>query len=169
MNNDATVNDILTALQDEREILNLLARFDDAAVRNDLAEFAELWTADAVWEIGEPVPMRAKGIVAITEFLRNSRGFNEFFFRMTGRPVFVAHEGYISLRSTTIELAGRAGKRAYANVALYEDEVEKVGGHYKFRHRSYRYIWVDTDMELNGQIVPQAPAAPIQAALMGAR
>ena len=151
--------DILTTLRDERDILTLLARFDDAAIRNDLNTFGQLWTQDAVWEIGEPVPMTARGREAIVDFLRGSKGFNEFFFRMTARPVFLPQPGFMGLRSTTIELAGRTGGKAYANVALYEDEVVKVADTWLFQRRSYRYLWVDTDAELHGQIVAQIPSA----------
>ena len=159
MDTEPTATDLLTTLRDEHQILKLLARFDDATILDELTAFGELWTEDAEWRIGEPVPMTAKGKDAIVEFLRGSKGFNEFFFRMTARPVFLPRAGYIALRSTTVELAGRAGSRAYANVALYEDEVVRVGESWKFRLRQYRYLWVDSDLELHGQTLPAAPLA----------
>ena len=39
---------------DEREIIRLVNRFDQATNLRDAAAFAKLWTENAVWEI--PVP-----------------------------------------------------------------------------------------------------------------
>ena len=44
----------LQLLMDEREIIRLVNRFDQATNLRDAAAFAKLWTEDAVWEI--PVP-----------------------------------------------------------------------------------------------------------------
>lgn len=149
----------LQSLLLERDLLNLLARFDDAAISTDLGVFRDLWTEDGVWEIGPPIPMQAKGRDAIVEGLKQLQNQNLFFFRLTARPVIQVHGDHAELRSPTVELAGRAGHLAYANVALYVDEVVLDGGIWRFRKRSYQYIWVDTQSQLSGQAVP-LPAAP---------
>ena len=129
---ETSMNNTLAALLVERDILDLLARFDDAAISSDLAAFRELWTDDATWEIGKPIPMTAEGPDAIVEALQTLMQQNQFFFRMTARPVFAFHAEHTSLRSTTIELAARAGRKAYANVAFYVDEVVNFAGSWRF-------------------------------------
>jgi len=44
----------LQLLMDEREIIRLVNRFDQATNLRDAAAFAKLWTEDAVWEISKP-------------------------------------------------------------------------------------------------------------------
>ena len=39
-----------------------MARFTDAVNQRDIAGFRELWTDDAVWEIGPPFQSRAEGL-----------------------------------------------------------------------------------------------------------
>ena len=51
---------------DRTAIEQLVASFDDAVNRRDAAEFARLWTQDAVWEIGNPRPMRIEGAQEIS-------------------------------------------------------------------------------------------------------
>ena len=144
----------LQILMSERDLLDLLARFDDAAIRTDLDRFRDLWTEDSTWEIGPPVPMQAKGRDAIVQALKTLQTQNLFFFRLTARPVIQLDGDRAELRSPTVELAGRAGHLGYANVAFYVDEVVRDAGVWRFRKRSYQYIWVDTQSQLQGQTVP---------------
>src|SRR5882762_3439838 len=45
----------------EADIRNLSAQFSDAVNYNDPAAFSALWSANSVWEIGEPYVSRANG------------------------------------------------------------------------------------------------------------
>ena len=136
------------------DLADLLARFDDAAIRDDRAAFGDLWTADAVWEIGPPVPLRAAGRKAIVAALGQFHAVNEFFFRLTARPVVELDGDRATLRSPTVELARRGGRAGYANVAVYHDEARREGGAWRFARRRYQYLWVDLQSPLGGEIAP---------------
>lgn len=140
-------------------VADLLARFDDAVLRNDRAAFADLWTADAVWEIGPPVPMRAAGVQAIPDALDGFHATNDFFFRLTGRPVVRLDGDRGTARSPTVELARRGGRTGYANVALYHDDLRREGGGWRFARRRYQYLWVDLETPLGGRVAPPPTGA----------
>ncbi len=50
---------------DRVAIAELVVGFDDAVNRRDPVEFARFWTTDAIWEIGDPLPLRADGVDTI--------------------------------------------------------------------------------------------------------
>jgi ketosteroid isomerase-like protein len=150
---------MLSDLQVERlalqnEIEDLIARFDDAVIRNDRNAFRDLWTADAVWEISQPVPMRAVGPTAIVAALDSFHTLNKFFFRSTARPVIDLDQDWALFRSPTFELARREERIGYANVAMYYDKAKRENGQWRFVHRNYQYIWVDLKTPLAGESVP---------------
>ena len=148
-----TSTSAIEAMLAKHELLDLLARFDDAAITNDHEVFRGLWAENPVWEIGAPIPMKAEGTEAILEALSGFKRQNLFFFRLTGRPVIEIDGDEARLRSPTIELAGRAGNLGYGNVALYTDHAVRIDGVWRFRSRSYRYLWVDTQLPLAGKAV----------------
>ncbi len=138
----------------QNDIEDLLARFDDAVLRNDRETFRSLWVENGVWEISAPVPMRADGTDTIVAALESFHAVNEFFFRSTSRPVIHADGDRATFRTPTVELARRAGGIGYANVAMYFDEARRVQGEWRFVRRFYQYLWVDLKSQLPGEIVP---------------
>ena len=65
-----TLEERLQAVEDELSIRNLVARYTDAVNQRDLDAFRQLWTDDAVWEIGPLLQSRADGIDEIVALLR---------------------------------------------------------------------------------------------------
>ena len=53
-----------------------------------------------------------------------------------------------------VELARRAGRIGYANVALYFDGARRIEGEWRFVRRYHQYLWVDLKSQLPGEIVP---------------
>jgi hypothetical protein len=152
-----TTTPALDALLAERDIFGLVARFDDAATTNDLEAFSALWTEDASWEIGAPVNLRAHGVHDIVVTLAEMQTRNEFFFRLSGRPTVVIDADTARLRCPTVEVAGRGHHRDYVNVALYEDDVVRRSGLWRFQRRRYRYLWADLQATLGGRVEPLTP------------
>src|SRR5258708_40051002 len=78
-----TLEERLQAVEDELSIRNLVARYTEAVNQRDLAAFRQLWTDDAVWEIGPPLQSRADGIDEIVALLRRLLQAANYFMHMT--------------------------------------------------------------------------------------
>ncbi len=160
INSDYTPEDV-RRLTDENEIRTLQARFDDTVIRRDLDGFRALWTPDAVWEIDPPLELHAQGIDAIMKALTAFNVMNEFMFRSTGYGVIALNGDQARSTVTTTEFGRRASGKVYNNVALYQDELARTGGRWRFTARRYYYLWVDTESPIPGQSValPSLPAS----------
>ena len=148
MNQDQKID----LLFNEREILNLINRFDQATNLRDTTLFASLWTEDAVWEISKPIPSKAHGRANIIAMLGKLYEPLDFFFRTTQSPTIEFQNNGLSAsgRAGTMELARMSDGKSYANVAFYSDEYRKGKDGWQFSGRHYEYIWVETELPLPG-------------------
>ena len=144
---------VVQRLLDENAILNLMARFDDAVIRQDMQAFRELWIAEAVWTIGQPIPMRAEGVDQIVATLQKFNDSNEFFFRTTLRAVITLDGDRATSRAPTTEYARRPDGHGYSNVGIWQDEFRRQDGDWLFVSRHYHYIWVDSESPISGNAV----------------
>ncbi len=93
----------LRRLLDENAILNLMARFDDAVVRQDIDTFRTLWVKGGIWEIGtfnpkqskDVTPLHAQGEDQLVAALHQFNVMNEFFFRLGSAPLGLACTGFL--------------------------------------------------------------------------
>jgi hypothetical protein len=129
----------------EADIRNLSAQFSDAVNYNDPETFSTLWTANSVWEIGEPYVSRANGRAEIGALLKRLRESWAFFIQLT-------HTGVIEFQTASAAIArwsmrevarSRDGAQSYDNLAIYEDRLERNEGVWQFSRRSYHYIWLN--------------------------
>jgi ketosteroid isomerase-like protein len=139
-------------------ITDLVARFDDAVNRRDATAFAALWADDAVWEIGEPMPMRVEGARHIVDTWTRMIGGTRWLFRGSFAGVVNVDGDVARGRWPCIETGTFADGKGYDNRALYEDRYIKRGGGWRFQHRRYLYLW------LSNEPLPGAPV-PLGAAL----
>ena len=134
-----------SVLSDESAIRQLAAMFSDAAARNDMDLFRRLWTADAVWEIGDPNAARAQNVDAIVSMMEGLMGRWEFL--MTHSGVITVAGDRATARFITQEFArGKDSALAYNNLAMYDDQLLRDAdgpGGWRFARRSYHYIWLD--------------------------
>lgn len=136
--------DRLRKVEDELAIRHLAARFTDAVNERDPAAFRELWTDDAVWEIGEPFPSSAHGIEAIVEMLERLLEPKSLFIQLTHSGVIsFTGESTASARFTERE-RGKGQKDYYENLAIYRDELVKQSNGWRFKRRRYEYRYLDT-------------------------
>lgn len=145
-------------LSDRAAIVDLVARFDDAVNRKDAKEFAKLWAKGAVWEIGEPMPMRAEGTDTIVETWKQMVAGTEWLFRGSFLGVVdvtgdTATGRWPCVETGTFKATETTPARGYDNRALYEDEYVKHDGIWRFRHRRYLYLWLSNE-KLRGAPVP---------------
>lgn len=145
----------------EADIRDLTARFAHIVMATDYEAFADLWSAKASWEIGEPLPARAEGRDEIVDMLRRLMSQFGVFAQMT-------HDGLIRVNGGTasalwtVEEMGRSNDqgRSYWNIGVYEDEYAKIEGVWRFAHRSYRYVWVDDSFLPGKSFFPIRPNLP---------
>ncbi len=134
----------MSKLQDELEIRTLSARFAEAATLRDVDAFVDTWATDGVWRISPPIDRTFVGREEIAAAIPQMLAMWQWFVQM---PL-----------SGTIELAGdeaqgrwlvteRArpahGEGGHYNHGLYDDAYVREGGRWRFRSRTYHYLYLD--------------------------
>lgn len=137
---------------DRTAIAELVARFDDAVNRRDVSEFAGLWAPDAVWEIGDPMPMRTEGADAIVSTWQQMLGGTRWLFRGSFAGVVNVRDDRATGRWPCIETGTFADGRDYDNRALYEDVYVRHEGRWLFQHRRYLYLWLSDERLPGGPV-----------------
>ncbi len=126
-------------------ISQLVARFDDAVNRRDVAEFALLWSPDATWEISEPMPLHVEGSENIVKTWQNMLGGTQWLFRGSFAGVVEVQGDRASGRWPCIETGTFVGGKGYDNRAMYEDTYVSLDGVWLFQRRKYIYFWLSNE------------------------
>ena len=137
-----TLEERLKAVEDELSIRNLVARFTDAVNERDIASFRQLWTDDAVWEIGPPLQSRAEGVDEIAALLSRLLQTEQYFLQMTHSGVIEIEGDRATARFVERE-RGRGESSYYDSLAVYEDVLVREGDGWRFAKRFYRYRFLD--------------------------
>lgn len=136
----------------------LVSCFDDAVNRRDAGLFASLWTEDAVWEIGPPMPLVAQGHDRIVAAWTEALAGTEWLFRgsFLGAVAVIGDTGTGSWPCLERgAFKSGAGPGGYDNLAVYEDGYRREGSIWRFARRAYRYAWLSTEA-LPGRPVAEA-------------
>jgi ketosteroid isomerase-like protein len=137
-----TLEERLKAVEDELSIRNLVARYTDAVNQRDIGAFRELWTDDAVWEIGPPLQSRAEGVDEIVALLSRLLQAEKYFMQMT-------HSGVIEIKGDratarfVMRERGRGESTYYDCLAVYEDVLVRDADGWRFARRFYHYRFLD--------------------------
>ncbi len=151
----------LQTLADEAEIRRLAAQFSDACVRYDRALFHSLWEPEGVWEITEPFPAVAEGVENILALLDGLLGMYEFFVQMQHSGVIAVTGDAATARWVMQEVGrGKDGALFYNNFGLYEDQMARRGGAWRFVRRTYQYVYIDHS-PLPGTCYTRLPDVPL--------
>ena len=137
-----TLEERLKAVEDELSIRNLAASFTDAVNERDLASFRQLWTDDAVWEIGPPLTSRADGVEEIVALLRRLSQAEQYFMQLTHSGVIEVKGDRATARFVERE-RGRGESSYYDSLAVYEDVLVREAYGWRFARRFYRYRFLD--------------------------
>ncbi|WP_227268099.1 nuclear transport factor 2 family protein [Roseobacter weihaiensis] len=149
------------ALLDRLAIVELAARFADAANRIDTAVFSDLWTNDGVWEIGPPVNQRFSGRAAIVSAFEQLLKDRWQVFIQLPSASYVAEvdgdratgRGYVN----EIAKSKNAESNDNFNLSIYEDICERQSGVWRFRQRRYRVLYLD-ETQLGGHGIEGQPS-----------
>lgn len=135
----------LKALEDRMEIQQLAARFSDAVNDRDIASFGALWAENgSVWEIGQPLPSRAEGRDEIIRMLEGLFTIERYFMQMTHSGVITLNGDHATSRFAIRE-HGRGKDSFYDNLAVYDDELVREAGGWRFLRRSYSYRFLNQE------------------------
>lgn len=125
------------------EIQTLVSRFADACMRQDAVAFKRLWTADAVWKIGNPFPLLENGRENIVAAFVKLLGQWEFFAQFPNSLLVEIDRSSATAQCSVEELGQNAKTKAsYHNIAYYYDDLRKENGVWLFHRRDYRYLWL---------------------------
>ena len=134
----------LRAVEDELAIRNLAARFTDAVNERDAGAFRQLWSHDAVWEIGPPLAARAEGIDAIVGMMARLLAPRTLFIQLTHSGVVTfTGEDTATSRFTERE-RGKGQQDYYENLAVYRDVIARGPDGWRFKRRYYEYRYLDS-------------------------
>ena len=137
-----TMEERLKAVEDELSIRNLVARYTDAVNGRALASFRQLWTDDAVWEIGPPLQSRADGVEEIVALLRRLLQAEQYFMQLTHSGVIEVKGDRATARFVERE-RGRGESSYYDSLAVYEDLLMREADGWRFAKRFYHYRFLD--------------------------
>ena len=137
-----TLEERLEAIEDELSIRNLVARYSDAVNQRDLVAFRQLWTSDAVWEIGAPLQASAHGVDEIVALLRRLLQAEKYFMQMTHSGVIEVNGDRATARFVERE-RGRGESTYYDSLAVYEDVLVREAEGWRFAKRYYQYRFLD--------------------------
>ena len=152
-------------LTDRWAIFDLVARYDDAANRRDVAEFKALWAEDAVWEVGDPKPLYVQGAAKIAETWQSMLHELAWLFRGSFAGVVTIEGEKAAGRWPCIETGTYAETKdgaevGYDNRSVFEDVYVKRDGHWLFQHRRYLYLYLSSQklpgdaVKLGAELLP---------------
>jgi hypothetical protein len=148
---------------DQRGIEDLIYRYSDAVTRADWDQLDSVFTEASILEIGSPFDLRYEGVQAIHGLLSGSSQL-EFLIQTASSPVIrIVGPGRAQATTTIHEMVrglsgaatglGEAG--APTNIdqyGVYFDDIVKVDGDWKFAHRVFRPIYIESD-SLTGSVI----------------
>jgi len=131
---------------DHLAILNLLSRYANSVTLGDLDEDEELFTSDAVVEVGPPVNARIEGASAIATWRRTAAAGLELLVlsiycvevRFIGRD----RAEVVSQSREMIRASGDADSTVIQGI--YTDSVIRAGNRWRFVHRMARPLYTES-------------------------
>ena len=139
-----SIEERLTALEDEAAIRNLAAAFADACMIADYQAFEKLWSEKSKWTIHQPVFSAAEGRPQIREMMHTLRERKAFFVQFVHSGIIKVDGNKASARWIMQEAAEGPAEFYYDNYAVYMDTLEKHGDQWFFASRDYHYMWLNT-------------------------
>ena len=131
---------------DHLAILNLLSRYANSVTLGNLDEDEELFTSDAVVEVGPPVNARIEGAPAIASWRRTAAAGLELLVLSTYsaevRFLGTDRAEVVSQSREMIRAAGDAGSTV--SQAIYTDSVVRAGTGWRFAHRVARPLYTES-------------------------
>lgn len=128
----------MSHLEDRIAIRDLVERWSDGTNNYDWASLEELFTDDAIWDVGEPLSFKVQGARQIVALLREKMQPAQYVVQ-TPHAIVVKVQGNTgTARSTIHEVCRFADGTGLEMMGTYFDEVVKDARGWRFRRRNYR-------------------------------
>ncbi len=123
---------------DRLAIRELCDRYHAMVNTRDWSLIADLFAPDAVWTVLPPIDLRFVGLEAITSGIIASVERQALLVQTSSGLVINLGDGRAALRSTLMEVGREPNMAGWFAVALFEDEVVRVDGAWRFAARTVR-------------------------------
>ena len=125
-------------LQDELAIRGLIERYADSVNRRDAGDWADLWTADGVWEVfGTEIEGRDAVVGAWSAAMK---GFSFVFHVVHSAVIEVEGDGARGRWTVSEQLVDAQGQPGML-LALYHDEYRREDGAWKILRRKLQPMY----------------------------
>lgn len=141
----------MSDLEDRLAIRELVERWSDGTNNHDWAALEELFTEDAVWDVGAPLDFQMQGARQIVALLREKMRPSQYVVQTPHAIIVKVKGNEATARSTIHEVCRFADGTGLEMMGTYFDELVKQAGRWRFRRRTYRCTLLN----------PQPPAGQV--------
>ena len=139
-----------TAVADELEIRNLVARYADAVLRLDPASWLETWASEGEWELlGES----SRGHDALAARLAALTGGLEYVMQFVGAGIVEVSGSGAWGRWPIVEHARTREGTALFTMGAYSDDYCQENGVWRFARRGFSLFYMGPP-DLSGRLMP---------------
>jgi uncharacterized protein (TIGR02246 family) len=128
----------MSRAEDILEIGMLAQRYADAVMRHDADDWGACWAEDGEWDTGAPEPVR--GREAIVEAWKAAMAGLSFAVFMV-QPSIVEVDGDTGTSRSYVEEVLEAGGKSFMVYGVYNDEVIRENGAWRFKARHYNVLY----------------------------
>jgi len=164
----------MRAWLDRAAIQDVILRYTDSVTRGDWEQTAALFAADAIWEC-PALELRFEGPQAYLEFLRSTFTEQAVLLQtahgsvidLTGTDAAKArttvHEIVRSATADSTVPGAAGGAINVAQYGVYFDELERVSDGWKFTHRHFVPLYIESDAATGHSMIRRPLLPPARA------
>lgn len=125
--------------EDQFEIQSLTQRYADAVMRRNADDWAACWATDGAWDLGQGEPIRGRENIKAT-WIEAMGGLSFVIFLV--QPTIAKIDGdKATARSYVQETLQAADGTQFRVVGVYNDDIVREDGAWKFQGRSYHVLY----------------------------
>lgn len=141
----------MSNFEDRLAIRELVERWSDGTNNHDWTALEELFTDDAIWDVGEPLNFTVQGSRQIVAVLREKLQPTKYMVQTPHAIIVRVQSGTATARSTIHEVCRFSDDTGLEVVGTYFDELVKESGSWRFRRRNYRCTFLNP-LAAGGQV-----------------
>lgn len=127
----------MSDLEDRLAIRELVERWSDGTNNHDWTALEDLFTDDAVWDVGAPLSFKVQGGRKIVAELREKMRPSQYVVQTPHAIIVKVRGDTATARSTIHEVCRFADGTGLEMTGTYFDEVVRVAQGWRFKRRKY--------------------------------